>query len=83
MVPFVAIGVLILVFRRRLADAFDASNRAFYGSLLGQERADRWNRGRFGRFNRAYGRVFLVIFGIVWTGLSLVGLLGPFFGLGD
>ena len=80
---FVPIGVLIIVFNRRLSEAFDASNRAFYGNLLGEERTDRWMTGRFGRFNRVYGRVFLVIFGIAWTALSLLGLFGPLFGLGD
>ena len=72
----------MLVFNRRLAAAFDASNRVFYANLLGEDRAQRLERGRLGRFHRAYGRVFLILFAIAWTALSLLGLLGPLFGLG-
>jgi hypothetical protein len=80
LIAFASIGVLMIVFRRRLIEAFAASNRAFLASLIGEDRTERFERSRWGRFHRAYGRVFVLIFGIAWTAICLVGLLGPLFG---
>jgi hypothetical protein len=41
MLPFLVGDILIVIYRHRLADAFEASNRAFYGSLLGEDRPKR------------------------------------------
>ena len=75
MVPFLVGGILIIIYRRRLADAFAASNRAFYGNLLGDERTARLE-GRPGtrrhRFNQAWGRWFLLFFGLAWIAISLL-----------
>ena len=84
--PFLVGGVLIMLYRHRLADAFAASNRAFYGSLLGDERARRLE-GRPGtrwhRFNQAWGPWFLLVFGLAWIVISLLVLLGPLVGVGE
>ena len=84
MVPFLVGGILIIVYRHRLADAFNASNRAFHGSVLGAERTARLEgrpatRGH--RFNQAWGRWFLLFFGSAWIAISLLVLVGPLIGL--
>ena len=86
MLPFLLGGVLIVVFRHRLADAFNASNRAFYTSLLGEDRARRLEGSpgsRRYRFNQAWGPWFLLFFGLGWILISLFALLGPLVGLGE
>jgi hypothetical protein len=85
LLPFLVGGVLIIVYRYRLADALAASNRAFYGTLLGEERAERLE-GRPGsrrrRFNEAWGPWLLLFFGLSWVMISLIALIGPLVGVG-
>jgi hypothetical protein len=79
MLPFLVGGILIVIYRHRLARAFDASNRAFYGSLLGEDKAKRLEGKpgtRWHRFNQAWGHSFLLLFGLAWIGLSVLALLG-------
>jgi predicted anti-sigma-YlaC factor YlaD len=85
-VPLIIGGVLIVIFRNRLAAAFDASNRAFYGSLLGEERAKRIEGkpdSRRYRFNQAWAPWFLLFLGLAWIALGLLVLVGPLLGLGE
>lgn len=86
LLPFLVGGVLIIVHRHRLARALTASNRAFYGSLLGDERAKRLE-GRPGslwhRFNQAWGPWFLLFFGLAWVVISLFALVGPLVGVSE
>jgi hypothetical protein len=79
MLPFLIGGILIIIFHRRLAAAFQASNRSFYDSLIGKERADRLRGApdsRRSRIRQAYTPIFLIVFGLFWIGISLVTLLG-------
>ena len=86
MLPFLVGGVLIVIHRHRFARAFDASNRAFYGTLLGEERARRLEGrpgSRWRRFNQAWAPWFLLVFGLGWIALSLLALIGQLVGLGE
>ena len=86
MLPFLVGGVLIIIYRYRLAEAFNASNRAFYGNLLGENRARRLEGrpgSRWHRFNQAWSPWFLLVFGVAWVAISLLALVGPLVGLGE
>jgi hypothetical protein len=86
MVPFLVGGVLIIIYRYRLAEAFNASNRAFYGNLLGEDRARRLDAksgSRWHRFNQAWGPWFLLFFGLALVAIGLLALIGPLVGIGE
>lgn len=79
LLPFLVGGVLIIIYRERLANALTASSRAFYANLLGEDRARRleWLN------NEVWSRWFLLFFGVAWIALSLLALVGPLVGLGE
>lgn len=81
LIPFIVIGVLILIFNRRLTEAFIAQDRAFYGSLLGEERIGRLGEGGRSRVWRIWTRGFVIVFGLVWTGVTLFALVAPWLGV--
>jgi hypothetical protein len=84
MLPFLIGGVLIIVFRDRLAAAFKV-DRAFYANLLGEDRARRLENkhgSRLQRFDEAWVPRFLLFFGVCWIVISLLVLVGPLLGLG-
>jgi hypothetical protein len=84
MLPFLIGGVLIIVFRYRLAGAFKI-DRAFYANLLGEDRARRLedeHGSRLRRFDEAWVPRGLLFFGVCWIVISLIVLLGPLLGLG-
>lgn len=70
---WVGIGVLMLVCRHRLRRAFTESNRAFHRTLGGP--FARWGNppegSRLARAQAGHGRVFIVLFALLWIGLSL------------
>jgi hypothetical protein len=78
LIPFLLAGILILVFHRRVTDALQASNHSFYSTLLGEERAEKFRGApdsRRYRAGQAYGRVFVILFGLGWIALSVYGLV--------
>jgi hypothetical protein len=78
LLPFLLAGVLIVVFHRRLAAAFQASHRSFYETLLGKERSDRLGGapgGRRDRFDRAYTPTFVIFFGLAWIAICVYALV--------
>jgi hypothetical protein len=83
LIPFIIIGVLILVFNRRLTEAFIAQDRAFYGSLFGEERISRLGEGGRSRAWRVWARGFVIVFGLVWTGVTLFALVGSWFAVAE
>jgi len=84
MLPFLIGGVLIIVFRDRLATALQV-DRTFYADLLGEDRARRLEEkhgSRLNRFDEAWVPRFLLFFGICWIVISLLVMIGPLLGLG-
>ncbi len=84
MLPFLIGGVLMIVFRDRIAAMFKL-DRAFYATLLGEERARRLedtHGPRLQRFDESWLPRFLLFFGVCWIVISLTVLLGPLLGLG-
>jgi hypothetical protein len=83
MLPFLVGGVLIVVYRERLAAALKV-DRAFYADLLGEDRTRRLETkhgARLERFDEAWVPRFLLFFGICWIVISLLVMIGPLFGL--
>lgn len=84
MLPFLIGGVLIIVFRDRLAAAFKV-DRAFDADLRGEDRARRpgdRHDSRLQRFDEAWVPRLLLFFGICLVVISLLVLIGPLLGLG-
>lgn len=84
MLPFLIGGVLIIVFRYRLAGAIRV-DRAFYVNLLGEDRARRLedkHGSSLRRFDEAWVPRLLLFFGVCWIVISLIVLLGPLLGPG-
>jgi hypothetical protein len=83
MFPFLIGGVLIVVYRDRLAAALKV-DRAFYADLLGEDRARRLedrHGSRLERLDEAWVPRFLLFFGICWILISLLVIIGPLLGL--
>ena len=84
MLPFLIGGVLMIVYRDRLAAALKV-DRAFYAELLGEDRARRLedkHGARLERFDEAWVPRCLLFFGICWILISLLVIIGPLLGLG-
>ena len=84
MLPFLAGGVLLIVYRDRILDTLRGGDPTLYTNVLGEDRVRRLE-GRPGslwqRFDD-WGSPFLLVFGIFWVLISLYVLARGLFGLG-
>ena len=84
LIPFVVAGVAIIVYHRRLAEAFRASQTAFWRTLGTPRLLERWvdppPGSKWRRFLDLYGRAIVVLVGVVWMVVGLLGLLAPLLG---
>ncbi|HWI07066.1 MAG TPA: hypothetical protein VNT54_06080 [Solirubrobacteraceae bacterium] len=80
MIPFLVGGVLLIVYRNRLAGALKSGDRAFYEDLLGEERTRRLEDtaadSRWARFKEEWVPWFLLAIGVCWVLLSLIVMSG-------
>jgi hypothetical protein len=79
-IPFVilaAVAVLMLVYRERFGRALRASSRGFGAELGGP--LGRWTAppegSRGARFQNSYTGVFIVVFALIWIGVSVYGIV--------
>ncbi len=82
MLPFLVGGVLIIVYRDRLAAVFKVE-RASIADLLGEERARQLedkHGSRLQRFDEAWVPRILLFLGVCLIVISLLVLIGPLLG---
>ena len=79
MLPFLVGGVLLIVYRNRLADAMKTGDRAFYENVLGEERTLRLEGtagSRWARFKDEWVPWFLLVIGACWVVIGLIVMTG-------